>query len=421
MATFGFPPDKPPTQWSTVTKNQANLAKLDLLTTNLKILSKEGYVFEHLKEQELWSKMRCVNCGQRMKHFRPPLSGDVSLSQAQMLDAEAEAVPEGRSTKVKKKVVKGTVANRSTEIAGNPVEQKHFCMYHDGDTFNGVWQCCGGRSNTRGCCSNPTHTPCDLRVVKKQWFFQKTVEPQTSPPPAPEGRQQPDRSDQGDAKRARGIRQRYANPHPQFMPPAPVRKQKPKDIRDVVTLDCEMGSPKVGTSLDSVLIRISLVDFFTCQTLIDSLVAPDIDMQHYNTRYSGVTFAMMRNAVRRGEAIQGLKAARELFMKYVDASTIIIMHGGQSDLKALRIIHPAHKIIDTYVLESYYPSKEEQGQKKSLKDVCMRRCGIVVQDAKLANGRAAGHDSMEDALAAREIVCAWLKKIPDEQAMSPFL
>ena len=34
--------------------------------------------------------------------------------------------------------------------------------------------------------------------------------------------------------------------------------------------------------------------------------------------------------------------------------------------------------------------------------------------SKRNNGRTAGHDSLEDAFATREVVCWWLKMIPDQ-------
>lgn len=212
----------------------------------------------------------------------------------------------------------------------------------------------------------------------------------------------------GQAPRVRGSRNRYVNAHTKNELPPPPRRNG-KDIRSVVALDCEMGTSVVG---NTPLIRLSLVDFFTRVPLIDRLVAPSVEMAHYNTRYSGVTFSAMRNAIRKNKAILGTDRARELLFRFVDANTFIVMHGGSSDLTALRMIHPADRIIDTHVLETY--DHNVRDLKKSLKDICERRCGILVQSAKLKNGRDAGHDSLEDAMGAREIVCAWLREIPDE-------
>lgn len=255
---------------------------------------------------------------------------------------------------------------------------------------------------SKGCASKLAHDPCGINQARHDWLYHHTPQPVSN-----------------------WIEQSlsYSYTESSALEPS-VKKQKKhiskysynpntKDIRTAVALDCEMGTPKNGTSLDNVLIRLSMVDFFTGESLIDKLVLPDVDMLHYNTKYSGVTYAMMRMARQRGEAIRGVDAARELVFKYVDASTIVILHGGSSDMSALPMIHPPDKIIDTHIIERKCEDVWHGELKANLKDVCMRRCSIEVQNAKLDTGKKAGHDSLEDAMATREIVCAWLKDMPD--------
>lgn len=164
-----------------------------------------------------------------------------------------------------------------------------------------------------------------------------------------------------------------------------------------VAVDCEMGTAVSG---NSELIRVTMIDYFTLEPLVDRLVYPDVPMQHYNTRYSGVTAACMRQAVRGKTCLFGRDAAREELMKHIDLATIVVMHGGHNDLSALRWIHPT--IIDTFLLEGY------QGQTpggRSLKALCARFFGIGIQQGK-------GHDSHEDAAACRELVHRWVVSIP---------
>ena len=258
--------------------------------------------------------------------------------------------------------------------------------------------------NTKGCCSEITHIACDLDELRNEWLYHKTPEP-TMASTAP---QAPPTRGRGQNQRIQGGRNRYVSAFNRNEP-TPTPKTNSKDIRLVIALDCEMGTSIVG---NTPLIRLSVIDFFTRVPLIDRLVAPSVEMAHYNTRYSGVTFSAMRNAIRNKTAIRGTDAARELLFKYVDANTFIIMHGGSGDLSALRMIHPVDRIIDTHVLERY--DFDVRDMKKGLKEVCERRCGIQVQNAKLENGKMAGHDSLEDAMGAREIVCAWLRQMPDE-------
>lgn len=167
---------------------------------------------------------------------------------------------------------------------------------------------------------------------------------------------------------------------------------------NAVTLDCEMGVAKSG---ESQLIRLTLVDFFTGEALIDSLVKPAAPMSHYNTKYSGVTAADMRKAERSGSCIRGHHTARERIWKYVGPETIVIMHGGRNDLSALRWIHPT--VIDSLLLERFV-NPVEGG--KSLKNLSFWRLGRVIQKGK-------GHCSLEDALACRELVHWHICQIPD--------
>ncbi|OAL29712.1 dolichyl-phosphate beta-glucosyltransferase [Fonsecaea nubica] len=55
----------------------------------------------------------------------------------------------------------------------------------------------------------------------------------------------------------------------------------------------------VSATGDSELIRLTGVDFFSGAVLIEKLVAPAVAMTHYNTRFSGVTAADMREVANR--------------------------------------------------------------------------------------------------------------------------
>jgi RNA exonuclease 1 len=166
-----------------------------------------------------------------------------------------------------------------------------------------------------------------------------------------------------------------------------------------IALDCEMGPSRTG---ETELIRVTAVDFFTQEVLLDRLVCPQAPMLHYNTRYSGVSRQDMDAAVKSGSCIFGKDAAREELWKFVGPETIIIAHGGQNDLSALRWIHPY--IIDTCILESYTGTKLEGGH--SLKNLCARKLGLVIQ-------KGFGHDSIEDSLACRELCHFWAQQIPE--------
>src|SRR5699024_2278656 len=122
--------------------------------------------------------------------------------------------------------------------------------------------------------------------------------------------------------------------------------------------DCEM---RVSVYGEPELVRISLVDFFTGEILIDSLVYPRVRLLHLNTRYSGVTRAMLEGARQRNQCIRGGRdGAREQVWRYVGQETIVVVHGGSSDFLALRWKH--YRIIDTFVVEGQRRQRRQQQQ-----------------------------------------------------------
>lgn len=118
-------------------------------------------------------------------------------------------------------------------------------------------------------------------------------------------------------------------------------------------------------------------------------------MQHYNTRFPGVTAASMRTAVRQKTCLFGRGTAREEPIKVVEFDTIFVIHGGNGDLSALRWSHAS--VVDTFILEKY---REEIVSGRSLNALCTRHLGINVQQGQ-------GHNSLENAAACRELVHRW--------------
>ena len=163
-----------------------------------------------------------------------------------------------------------------------------------------------------------------------------------------------------------------------------------KYTRKAVVIDCEMGTAASG---DCELIRLTLIDYFSSQVLIDKLVWPDVLMSHLNTKYSGLTWKSIREARSAKRCIFGRKNARALVWKYVSPETIVIGHGANSDLTSLRWIHP--RIIDTLIVEGNNHDGNTQGL--SLKKLAELRLQRVIQKGK-------GHDSLEDAIATRDLL-----------------
>ena len=160
----------------------------------------------------------------------------------------------------------------------------------------------------------------------------------------------------------------------------------------------------MGTSTvnESELIRLTMVDFFSNEILVNNLVKPSVAMLHYNTKYSGVSRSDMVGAERSRTCMFGRDAARQQLMRFVGPETTVIVHGGQNDFTALRWIHP--RVVDTFIVAGYQHAKIEGG--RSLKNLCSLNLGRQVQAGKK------GHCSLEDARATRELTHWFMKDIP---------
>lgn len=181
-----------------------------------------------------------------------------------------------------------------------------------------------------------------------------------------------------------------------------------------VAIDCETGTALDG---EPELIRVTVLDYFTGAALLDSLVWPDVAMEHYNTRWSGVTHSQMRAAKREATCLFGVDAARREVWRYVGVDTVVVGHDVKNDLGALRWTHGV--VVDSMLVEAAArkaskrmstatkSKKQEDGDGDpsgdkpktpglSLKDVSKLRLARDIQKRT--------HDSFEDALASRDIV-----------------
>ncbi|KAI4924273.1 uncharacterized protein J4E92_007354 [Alternaria infectoria] len=158
----------------------------------------------------------------------------------------------------------------------------------------------------------------------------------------------------------------------------------------------------------STLARISVIDYLTNEILIDTLVQPTESVTDWRTKYSGITRQAMATAVLKGKALRGSAEAREELFKYVNSNTVLVGHALQHDLLALGIRHD--RIVDSAILAAEAVGKGVK-RRWGLKDLASQ-----LLDIKIQGGDKVGHDSVEHACAAREVVL-WCIEQPNKLRM----
>ncbi|KAI8974345.1 hypothetical protein BDB01DRAFT_807117 [Pilobolus umbonatus] len=157
-----------------------------------------------------------------------------------------------------------------------------------------------------------------------------------------------------------------------------------KEKKDIVAVDCEMVKTVKGTALA----RITLVSE-DGEVLLDELVKPEDEVVDYLTRYSGITPYMLDHAT------CSLRRAQKHVRKIVDHNVILVGHGLENDLKALKLVHPY--CADTSLMYDHYRGPPYKCSLKYLTKAFLNRTIQVSHDDSM------GHDSIEDAKATLEL------------------
>ncbi|KXH25593.1 RNA exonuclease [Colletotrichum nymphaeae SA-01] len=272
------------------------------------ILIKSGFILNPLSERDIDDKKRCRRCNLRCSNNRNKFKSPGKGSQD---DAKSSSV----QSKTKTFTRSSSMADEEPEGAKGdekPAKPVLKCQYHTGRVINMRWNCCRVHVSEPGCTYAPEHLVRNYPSgeIHDRHQFHKTpthalldlgIDTVTSAQRAP---------------------------------------------RRAVAMDCEMGVAYDG---ESELIRVTLVDYFTTEILLDSLVYPQVRMAHYNTRFSGVSRQDMQAARSKGKCITGgLANVRAAVWEWVSAETIVVGHAVHNDLASLRWIHP--KVVDSLIL-----------------------------------------------------------------------
>ncbi|KAJ5391165.1 rna exonuclease 3 [Penicillium cosmopolitanum] len=238
--------------------------------------------------------------------------------------------------------------------------RKARCIGHDGTVgANRKWSCCGGWPDSKGCHHSDYHRfpQFNSDEAKEAWHL-------------------------------------YATPDPSVA----------IDPRTAVVLSCEAG---IATNGDREIVRIGMLDFFTGEILINSLVFPgeNVEMLHLNTHWTGVDWQMLRSARRMRTVLEGRDAARNRVWDFVGPETIIITYsGGTRDLLELRLMH--RRIIDIEELES----RRDKSVRLNLWKTGLRK--LVPVHLKRPFPKGSNGNVFEAAVALRDLTQWYMANLP---------
>ncbi|XP_029916017.1 RNA exonuclease 1 homolog [Myripristis murdjan] len=150
----------------------------------------------------------------------------------------------------------------------------------------------------------------------------------------------------------------------------------------VYSVDCEMCYTTQGLELS----RVTVVNS-SLQVVYDTFVRPDNEVIDYNTRFSGISEEDM-------EGIStSIREVQETLLSFISADTILIGHGLETDLCALKLLHGT--VVDTSVVFPHHLGPPHKLSLNSLTASYLRR---IIQES------VCGQDTAEDAAACMELM-----------------
>jgi RNA exonuclease 1 len=173
-------------------------------------------------------------------------------------------------------------------------------------------------------------------------------------------------------------------------------------VLPIVALDCELVYTTAGMSLA----RLTVVDD-RGDVVLDEFVRPHGVVLDYNTKFSGVKHEDIEGGGKNKKepAVLDLQAVRQALGAFISEQTIIVGHGLENDLKALRIVHD--RVIDTTAV---FPHHVGLPIRHALRNLAKEHLKIFIQDGDAT----VGHDSKTDAVTALELVRFKMKQLERE-------
>ncbi|XP_058493067.1 uncharacterized protein zgc:152968 isoform X3 [Solea solea] len=155
-----------------------------------------------------------------------------------------------------------------------------------------------------------------------------------------------------------------------------------KSCPGVYSLDCEMCYTVHGLELS----RVTVVNS-SLQVIYDTFVRPDNEVIDYNTRFSGISVEDVKSNK------TSIREVHETLLSFISADTILIGHGLEMDLCALKLFHG--NMVDTSVV---FPHRLGPPHKLTLNNLTAEYLRKIIQES------VCGHDTAEDATACMELI-----------------
>ncbi|KAJ5769574.1 hypothetical protein N7520_004133 [Penicillium odoratum] len=258
-----------------------------------------------------------------------------------------------------------------------------LCLYHPGNIHGDICTCCEKDSNSKGCVLKLDHAQWMGYIVHNvyvtqshEWWQEWKI-----------------RTGHQDFLSNEWLL--HATPDVWCIP----------SVMKGVVLSCKTGINHWG---EKELIRISAVDLFNGRIVLDHLVWPKHPMRNLDTKNSCISWAMLNKAHEDRRTLDGRDSARALLWDSLHKDAFLVCHHGQSDLVALRLSHD--RIIDTSELETRLPNPD---QNRTLKHLAKKHLN---RDIQVSQWR---YDSLEDAMAIRNLVFWYAKNLPTERMIGP--
>ena len=182
------------------------------------------------------------------------------------------------------------------------------------------------------------------------------------------------------------------------LPTPPHNSHSPR--RGAILLNCSTIE-RITREIE--IIRISAIDYFTREILIDAVIQPFQPVADWYISHSQIAREAKTSTTRidAESTLRSWAEARTELWKCIDANTILVGHALRPSLTALRMQHT--RIVDTSILVA-----EKLGRRVkwdwSVKVLCHQLLNLQIQD----DGDNAGSNSITHAFAIRRLVERWI-------------